>query len=236
MMKLKTRLWIEWVLCVLLMLLPVATVLWMSTVGEGFERSIWLATVAVAVIAFIRAQQTVRRLRVAGDSEKLEEWFARTRKASTPGRRTSPDGEAQPAGDSAHVTSSFATEERLRNYRKVGFWRRLGAKELRRDTGKLFHFLGRQVHRAAAREGLEEGLVLDFRTYVGFASGGKSTTFDDANRVERVLASNPTYRAAILISTQGFSRKARKFAEKRAIFLLDADNIAGLARTRQAVD
>lgn len=234
-MRVKTRLWIEWALYVVLILLPVAAVVWMVIAGEGFQRAIWLATVAVAVIAFVRAQQTVRRLRVAGDSQKLEEWFARTRKTSRADRGSSPADDAEKAGDAVHSTSAFATEERIRRYRKAGFWRRLEPKELRRDTGKLFHFLGRQVHRAAAREGLEEGLVLDFRTYVGFASGGKNTTFDDAHRVERIMASNPTYRAAVLISPEGFSRKARRFAEKRAVFLLDAANLAGLAESAHAV-
>jgi hypothetical protein len=113
------------------------------------------------------------------------------------------------------------------------FWQSLEGRDLSREVGKLFHGLGRQVRRMAARRGLGEGLLLNSDTYVVFAQGGKKSTSEAAKTVDDVVNSDPSLRWAMLVSPRGFTWAARSYAEKRRLILLDAEALASLARTEQ---
>ena len=232
-MKIEKALWIEWSFYVLLTLLPVFVVLYMYLFGEGFKLPIWIVSVLIALLGFWRAQAVVRKMRSSELVGKFEEWMLAAEEQKKTARSSASGSPGPAATDRIPTASQNELVKISQQYVQQRFWKSLVGPNLRREVGKLFHWLGRQVRRTAARRGLAEGLMLNADTYVVFADTGKKSTADDAKMVDDIVNSDPSLRWAMLVSPLGFKRAARSYAEKRQLILLDAEALARLARTLQ---
>jgi hypothetical protein len=228
-MNSKKRLWAVWALGFAVTLLPVFAVLWMFLIGDGFDLTVWLATLVIAAAGFAGAQLAVSKMRSVSDDDKLGTWMLRSEARDRRLRERESKETEREQGDFFRDDP----EEAIAKYSKPQFWKGLEGPRLRREVGKLFLLSGRRVRRVAAHRSFDQGLLLDFNTYVVFASDGKRSTPQDAVEAVGIVAANPSYASAMLVSPQGFPRSARAFAAKKSLILLDADNLARFARSRE---
>jgi hypothetical protein len=227
----RTGLWTQWVVCSTLTILPVFLAVGMILLNRGFVKSIWLASLAVAVIAFLRAQQLLIRMQGLWDDDKINAWLRLSRSR---GSSSSTDtGRHRVAGDDeGHEPEPW--DKRALKMRSVKFWSKLPEQDLRPNVGKLFGFLGRAVRRVAGQRKMGEGLLVDFSTYVHFLPGESKIGIDELKELLRFLSSNSAFQDAILVAPQGFKKRSREFARDKLLILLDSHNLARLAR-REAV-
>jgi hypothetical protein len=230
-MKIEKRLWIKWFFFVLLTLLPVFAAVFMYLFGGGFNLTIWIVSLLIACAAFWKAQETVGSMRSSQLAGKFEAWLLASEEQKTKIRSEAPGSSTTTATDRIPVASQNELDKVRTQYVQQRFWKGLEGPKLRREVGKLFHGLGRQVRRMAARGKLGEGLLLNADTYVVFADAGEKPTRDEAKTVDDIVNSDPSLRWAMLVSPHGFKRAARSYAEKRELLLLDAEALSRLART-----
>ena len=224
-MNARTGLWAQWAFFAFLTFLPVVLAFGMLVLGLGFVRWVWIISLLFAFVSFCKAQQTIASMRGLEEDPKLDKWLREARRRSASAGPQQPDTGYQIATPLPKVVKTAAKQ-----FRRASFWRRQDPRSMQRHVYDLFRLLDCSVKNVAPHGILGPGLLVSNTTYVGFATNGKKSTHTDAKSLDAVIASSPSWRSALLISPQGFTRSSRAFANSSAMIVLDAENLARLSR------
>jgi hypothetical protein len=227
-MKLRTRLTLRWVVCFILILLPVFLVSGLFFFDRMLNQIVLAVLWVLSIVGTFVAVKTVETMRGLADDDKTLQWLDAAR------RRDAAAAEAEARNQ---ANEKLLDELRGRKDARLpkgcdtpGHWRRLDDAGLQSQVVRLLKKLGRRVQRTgdSAHRGFD--LVIDNNAVAQCSADSKRNANKAANDLLTTLRGNPTCTAAILVWPQGFSARTRYLAQGTNLILLDAENLARLVK------
>jgi hypothetical protein len=230
-MDLKSRLTIRWIAYFALVLLPSFTVLSLFLFDKMINQYVLAGLLLFAIFGAFMTIKTVDKMRGIRDDDRTRQWLdAAARKDAAAkvaeGRDADKEkllGELRGHKD-ARLPKSSATP---------GHWMNLDDAALQSQIVRLLKKLGRRVQRSGDSAFRGFDLVIDNNAIVQCGTGPKGKSKVAAEQLLKVLRSNPTCTAAILVWPKGLSAGARYLARGSNLILWDADNISRLVQERK---
>lgn len=192
----------------------------------GFKIGVWLASLVIAVIAFVKAMQAAARMRQLANNLKIGRWLNSTRKKRDLARKSEMIDRPKP-GHSPERRSRRIGDERDQFHQRK-FWKKLDHNAVVRHVGDLFHLLGMAVTNAAKLERSGTCLLLDGETLVEFVDAGTRLMPVDVGSFASYVGSKPSCRRGVLVAAHGFKRSVLQYADNTPLILLDAKDLARL--------
>ena len=230
-MQLKTRLTIQWIAYFALVLLPSVVVFSLFLVDKLINQYVLAGLIVLAIFAAFMTVKTVEKMRGVRDDDRTRQWLdAALRKDAATSEAEDRDAEKEKlleelrGGKDAKLPKASATP---------GHWLNLDDEALQRQIVRLLKKLGRRVQRSGDSAFRGFDLVIDNNAVVQCGTGPKGKSKVAAEQLLKVLRSNPTCTAAVLVWPKGLSAGARYLARGSNLILWDADNIARLVQERK---
>ena len=227
-MKARSKTWAIWAFWALLTFLPLFAAAAMVLFRLGFNTRVWIATLAVAMVAFVKAQQAATRMRRLSNNLKIGGWLDRTKKVRDAARQNDGEGSQQPRRGTTRRLRRIGEEQN--QFPRSRFWRGLDDSALVRHVGDLFHLLGMTVNPVANLERERECLLLDGDSVVEFIENGTIAVTSDVRDLAGFVSSKTSTRRGILVSTRSFKRSVLQYADNTPVILFDPMDLAKLGR------
>jgi hypothetical protein len=230
-MERKTRLTIQWIAYFALVLLPSFMVFGLFLVDKIINQYLLAGLLVLAIFGAFMTVKTVEKMRGLRDEDRTRQWLdAAARKDAASAESEDRDAEKEKLLDElrgrkdAKLPTASATP---------GHWLSLDDAALQSQIARLLKKVGRRVQRSGDSAFRGYDLVIDNDAIVQCGTGPKAQSKVAADQLLKVLRSNPTCTAAVLVWPKGFSAAARYLARGSNLILWDADNIARVVRERK---
>jgi hypothetical protein len=161
------------------------------------------------------------------EDKKIDRWLQAVRQRATSGKSRE---EIARANIDRRQRAAQARGQKPTDFRRPGNWRDTDERRLQHRLYDLFSLLGLEVKNVAAHKGFGAGLQVERSTYIVIAGDGKRATRGEVKKLEEFVSSSTSWRYPVLVSPGGFKRAARDYGDTSGAILLDADNLARLAR------